>query len=204
MRSDTLYKFARGFKMLLLIAGCVTAGAYLNKCQSPTLGGSQDPCVVDTVTYVDTIPYYEPKPKQEVSLGTKIVFLPVSIPKDSTTPDVPQDGNIIMENIPKEISSHPVGHLTCPGSVEVEIPITQKEYEGEDYHAWVSGYDPKMDSIYVFPRHEIVTIREPPNKPRRWGIGVFAGYGVTPKGLQPCVGVSVNYTLWNFLVKPSE
>lgn len=187
MRSDTLYKFARGFKMLLLIAGCVTAGAYLNKCQSPTSGGSQDSCVVDTVTYVDTIPYYEPKPKQEVSLGTKIVFLPVSIPKDSTTPDVPQDGNIIMENIPKEI----------PDSVEVEIPITQKEYEGEDYHAWVSGYDPKMDSIYVFPRHEIVTIREPPNKPRRWGIGVFAGYGITPKGLQPCVGVSVNYTLWN-------
>lgn len=172
MRSDTLYKFARGFKMLLLIAGCVTAGAYLRKCQSPTTGGSKNPSVVDTVTYIDTIPYYEPKPTATHQIGSAVKFLPIFIRQDSTS-----------ENI--------------PDSIEVEIPITQKEYEGEDYHAWVSGYDPKMDSIYVFPRHEIVTIREPPNKPKRWGIGVFAGYGITPKGLQPCVGVSVNYTLWN-------
>ncbi len=186
------------FQLTVVIVLSLLAGSHLHKCQSPNPSTEQSSsCVVDTITYTDTIPYYEPKPKQEVSLGTKIAFLPVSSPKDRATQDVPQDGNIVMENIPKEISSHPVGHLTCPDSAEVEIPITQKEYEGEDYHAWVSGYDPKMDSIYVFPRHEIVTIREPPNKPRRWGIGVFAGYGITPKGLQPCVGVSVNYTLWN-------
>lgn len=194
MRSDTLYKLVRGFKMLLLIAACVTAGAYLHECQSPTSGGVQDSCVVDTITYVDTIPYYLPESKQEVALGTQIRLLPVFIPRVSTIQDVPQDGNIAVENI----SSHPVGQVTGPDSVEVEIPITQKEYDGEDYHAWVSGYEPKMDSIYVFPRHDVVTIREPPNRSKRWGIGVFAGYGITPKGLQPCAGISVSYNLWNF------
>ncbi|WP_305274516.1 DUF6808 domain-containing protein [uncultured Duncaniella sp.] len=192
MRGDTIRKVIRKVKNILaivfILAICILAGAYLHKCQSSPGTEQNSSCVVDTITYTDTIPYYEPRPKQEVSLGTKIVFLPVSIPKDSTTQDVPQDGNIVMENIPEEI----------PDTVAVEIPIIQKEYEGEDYHAWVSGYEPKMDSIYVFPRHETVTIREPPNKPKRWGIGVFAGYGMTPQGLQPCAGLSINYTLWNF------
>ncbi|MBD5371181.1 MAG: hypothetical protein HDR80_08570 [Bacteroides sp.] len=83
-------------------------------------------------------------------------------------------------------------------SAWVEVPVTQREYMAEDYHAWVSGYEPRLDSIYVFPRRDVVTIREPPDKPRRWGIGVFAGYGVTPQGLQPCAGISINYNLWDF------
>lgn len=83
-------------------------------------------------------------------------------------------------------------------SVGVEIPFTQREYEGEGYRAWVSGYEPRLDSIFVFARRDVVTIREPSDRPRRWGIGVFAGYGVTPRGLGPCVGVSINYNLWNF------
>lgn len=194
MRSDTLYKLARGFKMLLLIAGSVTAGVYLRKCESPTSGDSHGSCVVDTVIFVDTIPYYVPKPTATHQIGSVVKNLPIFTRQDSTSENIPDSCNIAMQ----DISSHMVGQLTSPDSIEVEIPITQKEYEGEDYHAWVSGYDPNIDSIYIFPRRELVTIREPPNKPKRWGIGVSAGYGVTSKGLHPYVGVSVNYTLWNF------
>ena len=83
-------------------------------------------------------------------------------------------------------------------SVAVEIPITQREYEGAEYRAWVSGYEPRLDSIFVFGRRDVVTIREPPNKPKRWGVGVFAGYGLTRHGPEPCVGISINYNLWSF------
>lgn len=183
----------KNLQMILLIAAGVAAGAYLHECQSPKPlqpPEAQGYTVIDTIPYFDTIPYYLPVPKQEVSLGTKITFLPVFIPRDSnsTAQNIPLICNNDVQNIPNNI----------PDSVAVEIPITQREYEAEDYHAWVSGYEPSLDSIFVYSKREVVTIREPPNKPKRWGIGVFAGYGVTPHGLQPCAGLSINYNLWNF------
>lgn len=177
-------------QMILLIAAGLAAGALLHEWQAPhpPEGGEKIAPVIDTIAWYDTIPYYLPAAKQEVALGPKITFLPVFIPRDSFP-----NGELRMEN--EELSSD---------SVAVEIPITQREYEGADYRAWVSGYEPMLDSIFVFPRHDVVTIREPSlrsdhnDERRRWGLGVFAGYGVTPHGMQPCVGISINYNLWNF------
>ncbi len=78
-------------------------------------------------------------------------------------------------------------------SAEVEIPIVQKRYTDSTYTAWVSGYRPSLDSIHVYRQQEIVTIKE---KQRRWNVGISAGYGLTPKGLQPYVGLGVSYRLW--------
>lgn len=178
-------------EIIAVVALSLVAGAYLHKCQNPQQAQPPEPpgyTVIDTISYFDTIPYYLPVPKQEVSLGTQITFLPVFIPKDSAFKNIPDSCNNTMQNI--------------PDSVAVVIPITQREYEAEEYHAWISGYDPVLDSIFVFPRHDVVRIREPHRvddwKPKRWGIGVFAGYGITPHGFQPCAGISLNYNLWNF------
>lgn len=35
-------------------------------------------------------------------------------------------------------------------TIYVPIPITQREYEGSNYRLWVSGYQPRLDSIDVF------------------------------------------------------
>lgn len=32
----------------------------------------------------------------------------------------------------------------------VNLPITQKYYSSDEYKAWVSGYEPRLDSIYTF------------------------------------------------------
>ncbi len=40
------------------------------------------------------------------------------------------------------------------------IPIEQKYYQGESYKAWVSGYNPRLDSIVVFNTHTLSTIKE--------------------------------------------
>lgn len=190
-------------RLLPVVAVSILAGALAEKCSTEILKGTNSLRLngtaprgftsdTVTVTCVDTIAYYLPAPKQEVQLGTQIKFLPVFIPKDSLIKNIPDSGNNVMQNIPDII----------PDSVAVEIPITQREYAGEEYHAWVSGYDPQLDSIFVFPRRDVVTIREPRGvdngRQKRWGIGVFAGYGMTPHGFQPCAGVSINYNLWNF------
>lgn len=75
----------------------------------------------------------------------------------------------------------------------VFLPVIQNEYSTPDYHAWVSGYNAALDSIYVFPKTVYVTQKIPA---RRWGLGVSAGYGVGRSGLSPYVGVGIYYRVW--------
>ncbi len=84
---------------------------------------------------------------------------------------------------------------TIRDSVKVEIPITRKIYQGEDYRAVVSGYEANLDTISVISRTITNTIT--PKTPR-FGVGVSAGYGMTNKGLSPYIGVGVHYNLFNF------
>lgn len=73
-------------------------------------------------------------------------------------------------------------------TVMVRLPIESKHYEGENYEAWVSGYEPSLDSISIY-HHTIMP------KPKRWSIGVQGGLGITPKGIQPYLGIGVNFRL---------
>ena len=75
-------------------------------------------------------------------------------------------------------------------SVKVHLPITQKCYRDSTYTAWVSGYQPNLDSIHIYrPTITIKTIKRP-----KFTYGIQAGYGITPKGFQPYLGVGFNYT----------
>lgn len=87
--------------------------------------------------------------------------------------------------------------LTADTAQTVVLPITQQVYRDTAYTAWVSGYAAALDSIEVYPRTLIVRQTAPPAaKPRRWSMGVQAGYGLTPKGLQPYVGVGVGFRIF--------
>lgn len=55
-------------------------------------------------------------------------------------------------------------------SVRVIVPQEQKEYQGDGYRAWVSGYRPALDSIEI----ERMVLRE---KARRWSVGLQAASG---------------------------
>lgn len=78
-------------------------------------------------------------------------------------------------------------------TIYVPVPITQKEYLTDDYHAWVSGYNPSLDSIDVFQETMYITKRQ---SSRRWGIGITAGYGIGRNGLSPYVGIGGYYRIW--------
>lgn len=84
-----------------------------------------------------------------------------------------------------------IGGDTIREPVYIPVPITQKEYQTENYRAWVSGYKPSLDSVWVYPETKIIH-----EKPRKWGIGVIAGYGIGRNGLSPYVGVGGYWRVW--------
>lgn len=82
-------------------------------------------------------------------------------------------------------------------SVAVEIPIVQRHYRDSTYEAWVSGYDARLDSVRVFAPTTVITRREW-KPPKRWHVGVTAGYGYGPRGVQPYVGIGITYSIISF------
>ena len=85
--------------------------------------------------------------------------------------------------------------LPVPGDtveVPVLVPISRNVYEGEDYRAVVSGFRASLDTLDIFRKTQTVTNTvvqrvEVPGKPKRWGIGVSAGYALTPQGVKPYI-----------------
>lgn len=148
-------------------------------------GSARDEPYCDTlrVTFVDTIPYYNPVPRDSVVVRYVTAILPVDTSGNNEPQIIPDFGNIAQDNI--------------PDSAAVVIPITQKVYGDSTYRAYVSGYRPRLDSIFVFPEREVVTISQKA-KPKRWGIGIHAGYGVGKDGLSPYLGIGVSYNLFGF------
>ena len=76
-----------------------------------------------------------------------------------------------------------------------------KEYQDSNYYAKVSGVAPRLDEIRVYPKTVYETqyiYRDVISKPKRWGIGVSAGYGVGKNGFSPVLAVTVNYNLFQF------
>lgn len=136
--------------------------------------------VRDTTTYVDTIPYYKPVPKDSAVVRYVTRYLPTK-PKDE-----PNDTTPLYASVDSD-------------SAAVVVPITQKRYENADYRAYVSGYEANLDSIFVFPKHTIIRERseKPPNK---WHIGITGGYGygIKSKQLEPYIGVGLTYSLFSF------
>lgn len=93
--------------------------------------------------------------------------------------------------------------VTVRDTAYIVIEREQKHYRGDDYEAWISGYRPRLDSIYVFPETRYITNGiQVKRKPTRWGIGIQAGYGVTlPNGrpqMAPYIGIGISYNIVRF------
>ena len=76
-----------------------------------------------------------------------------------------------------------------------------KEYQDSNYYAKISGVAPRLDELRVYPKTIYETqyiYRDIVSKPKRWGIGLSAGYGVGKYGFTPVLAVTVNYNLFQF------
>ena len=83
----------------------------------------------------------------------------------------------------------------------VEVPEVQREYSDDStYRAWVSGYNPRLDSIDVF-RKTVFTDREVVRTKRnRFVIGPQVGYSYDFQSgkVGPTVGIGITYVFCGF------
>ncbi len=80
--------------------------------------------------------------------------------------------------------------------VEVALPVERAVYSTADYRAVVEGFRPSLIELEIYRNTARITketIRAPP--PRRWSVGLQAGYGITPRGFAPYLGVGIQYRL---------
>jgi hypothetical protein len=80
--------------------------------------------------------------------------------------------------------------------VEVALPIERQVFATSDYRAVVEGFRPSLVELEFYRRSALVTRQTtiiPP--PRRWSAGVQAGWGITPRGFAPYLGVGIQYRL---------
>ena len=158
---------------LVLLAGL---GIYNHCTRKPVVVGVER----DTVVVYDTIPHYYPVPKDSAVVKYVTRYL-------RRTDTVEQF--IAVNNMTEHIAD-------TSNMIAVEVPITSKHYSCKDYDAWVSGYEPSLDSIKVYQRTEYiterVTISKPPNK---WELDAVAGidYNVTTQRYAPHIGGELMY-----------
>lgn len=101
----------------------------------------------DTVIIHDTIPDLNPTPKDSATIKWVTKWLPSATKTDTITR---------------------WDYFVVHDSVAVEMPITTKHYGNEQYDAYISGFEPNLDSIFVYQKEvlvtEVRTISKPPNK----------------------------------------
>lgn len=189
--------------ILLALAGLTAffAGFFIGKGRTEKPSGS----VTETIeTTVDTIPYYASRPQSELALGTHRYTLPVYRFLDgSYGGELRQPGDNDSINVDSIISAPygtgAGGEPRCSAdSAIVELPMIQRHYADSTYEAWVSGpLDPRLDSVRVYARTTTIT-RRTRDPPKRWHLGVSAGYGYGAQGFQPYIGVGVTYSIFSF------
>ena len=129
----------------------------------------------DTVTRIDTVFQYYPKPVEVEKVRTEYKWL------TKVTTDTVTDYTVLHD------------------SVLVEVPIESKHYNAPEYDAWVSGYQPSLDSIRVYQKEnyitERVTVSKPPN---RFTLGLQGGYGYgfKSKTWEPYVGIGIGIKIF--------
>ena len=118
----------------------------------------------DTIWRDTTI--YEPQPAETINTG-RVVYIKVPV----------------KEYLPGD---------TIHDSIDVPIPIIQKRYDDSLYTAWVSGFEPNLDSINLRLPTITETITKTLVKPApRLSIGIQGGAGVGIFQHRPDVYVGV-------------
>lgn len=184
----------------VFVGFCLGAGL-ANHCNHHSRNG-KGKVTVDTVTVRDTVRITEPSAADSVVTG--VIRVPVALP---TEPTVPKAEIEVFE--PGRLSEVMDGHTSNKGGSEAQgtgktarkdtvwavVPRTQKRYVDSTYMAWISGYEPRLDSIEVYQKTVVVTKRvEGRVKNRRFNVGLTGGFGYGVFTRKPDVWVGVGCT----------
>ena len=147
----------------------------------------------DTLIIRDTLRVSRPVPVRE----EVVRYVTVTLPSAPARPDSSNSNSSNLANIGKDSADVPPAADHFPDTAKmVMLPITQQVYRDSSYTAWVSGYAAALDSIHIHrPTHYLYNIHRPAPS-RRWSFGLQGGIGLTPKGVQPYVGVGFSIRLY--------
>ena len=124
----------------------------------------------DTIWRDTTI--YQPQPAETINTG-RVVYVKVPV----------------KEYLPGD---------TIHDSIRVPVPIIQKRYDDSLYTAWVSGFEPSLDSIRLHQREIHTTITKYVQLPaKRFSIGpsIGLGYGIVTRKPDIFIGVTATWNL---------
>lgn len=197
MRSNTLLRIASWAKLLLVIAASLMVAYCIRHDATPPAPEIEVTAKSDTITLRDTIYVPAPKLADSRSLGFANVTLPAWKPTTDTESGKRTDELLAEASEEDDLDTEP------PDSVRASIPIEQRHYTGEDYDAWVSGWNPQLDSLQIYHRQTTITntatIEATRWRTKRWGLSIGVGVTATPKGgIQPGVFVGASYTFLAF------
>lgn len=151
------------------------------------------PAQIITETYTDYIIVKDTVPMAKKSIHTgEVMAVKTAVQRHAANhePDA-----MAVESEPDTVPTVSING----DSATVTLPVEQRVYQDSFYTAYVSGYNPRLDSITLRMTHTYTTVTRQVNKPsKQWAIGptVGAGYGITGKKADLFVGVSVT---WNIL-----
>lgn len=166
--------------------------------------------ILSVATNVWLIKRGQVEPEPQVIVEHDTLWRDTIINKPAAT-DSTKTGEVVYIKVPYPVPSGCQGTGTwqdsatyqspgIPDSLEIPIPIEQKRYDDSLYTAWVSGYQPQLDSIALHQPEIVTTITETIVKPApRLSIGPSVGAGVSITGtprLGVYAGFTVQYRLW--------
>lgn len=153
----------------LLAAICLSVALNIWQCSRQT----EESTVVEHDTVWKDTTIYEPQSAETVQTG-RVVYIKVPVPGERDT-------------------------ITLHDSIDVPVPIVQKRYDDSLYTAWVSGFEPNLDSIRLYQTEIVTTVTKTVVKPSSlitFGIQAGAGWGVFHRHPDLYIGVGGQINLW--------
>lgn len=126
---------------MVLLLSCI---CIYNRCQRKPFVEKVER---DTVVVYDTIFHHYPKPVDSAVVRYVTKVLPV-VKYDT----VSRENSVSFRE--NSVREH---YADTSKMMPVVIPITSKHYKSKDYDAWVSGYEPSLDSIKVYQETQYIT-----------------------------------------------
>ena len=164
-------------------------------------GETETHTVVDTVR--DTVRIAAPRAVD--SMQTGVIRIPVVLPSE---PEVPKatikvynpDSLFVNDNekVTTRYELQKQRNFARKDTTWATVPRMQKKYCNTLYTAWVSGYEPRLDSISVYNRTVTVTKTQTVTKHNPFSLGIIGGvgYGVFSKKPDAFVGVGGSIRIW--------